>query len=140
MRSLKTLVCTVVAGWLLSVCALAQQDVISTIIGGGPNNIPALHANLYSPYGVTVDGTGNVYITSYNQNRVFKVNTSGTLTVFAGSGALGFTGDGVTGGAGNASLSHPFGTAIDASGNVYIADFSNCGRSIGAHLPWCWKS
>jgi len=102
------------------------QDVITTAIGGGPNDIPALDANLYNPYGVAVDSSGNYYIASFNQHRVFKVNTAGTITVVAGSGAQGYYGDGVTGGAGNASLYHPYAVAVDSSGNVYIADQYNC--------------
>lgn len=103
-----------------------SQDVITTAIGGGPNGIPALDANLYNPYGVAVDSSGNYYIAAWNQNRVFKVNTSGTITVVAGSGAQGYSGDGVSGGAGSASLYHPFSLAVDTSGNVYIADQYNC--------------
>jgi len=111
---------------LVSYPALSQ-DVITTAIGGGPNGIPAVDANLYNPYGVAVDTTGNVYITSYYQNRVFKVNNStGIITVVAGSGAVGYAGDGVTGGAGNASLNLPFAVAVDTTGNVYIADKNNC--------------
>jgi hypothetical protein len=102
------------------------QDIITTAIGGGPNNIPALDANLYTPYGVAVDTSGNYYIAAYNQDRVFKVNTSGTLTVVAGTGAQGYAGDGIAGGAGNASLYHPTSVAVDATGNVYIADQYNC--------------
>jgi len=102
------------------------QDIISTVIGGGPNNIPAIDANLYNPYGVAVDSSGNFYIASYNQQRVFKVDTTGKLTVVAGSGALGYSGDGVVGGAGNASLYRPFAVAVDSSQNVYIADQYNC--------------
>jgi len=113
------------AALLVSIPALSQ-DVISTPIGGGPNGIPAIDGNLYNPYGVAVDTAGNFYIASYNQNRVFKVNTSGTISVVAGSGALGYSGDGVAGGATNASLSHPFAVAVDASNNVYIADQGNC--------------
>ena len=106
--------------------ALAQQDVITTTIGGGPNDIPALNSNFYTPDAVTADGSGNYYISAYYQNRVFKVNASGTLTVLAGSGAQGFGGDGVTGGAANANLYHPYGLAADGSGNVYFADQPNC--------------
>jgi hypothetical protein len=102
------------------------QDIITTVIGGGPNNMPAIDANLYSPYGVAVDASGNFYIASYNQHRVFKVDSAGTLTVLAGSGALGFAGDGVVGGAANANLNHPVAVALDGSGNVYIADQYNC--------------
>jgi hypothetical protein len=82
------------AALLVSFPAFAQ-DVMSTAVGGGPNGIPALNANLYNPYGVAVDTSGNFYIAAYNQNRVFKVNASGTITVVAGTGALGYAGDGV---------------------------------------------
>src|ERR1700752_2949711 len=102
MRRFTTSAFLVLAALLVSFPALAQ-DIISTAIGGGPNGIPALDANLYNPYGVAVDTSGNYYIASFNQNRVFKVNSSGTISVVAGSGAQGFSGDGVTGGAGNAS-------------------------------------
>jgi sugar lactone lactonase YvrE len=110
---------------LLSLPGMAQ-DVITTKIGGGPNNMPALDANLYTPYGLALDSSGNYYIAVYNAHRVFKVNTSGTLTVVAGSGAFGYSGDGIAGGAANADLYHPYGAAVDGSGNIYIADFSNC--------------
>jgi sugar lactone lactonase YvrE len=110
---------------MLSLTALAQQDVITTAVGGGPNDIPALDSNLYNPVSVAVDSSGNYYIAATYQNRVFKVNTSGTLTVVAGSGAQGFGGDGVTGGAATADLFHPTGIALDSSGNLYIADQGN---------------
>ena len=125
MRRFTTCAFLLLAALLVSFPALAQ-DIITTAIGGGPNGIPAIDANLYNPYGVSVDGTGNVYITSYNQNRVFKVNTTGTISVVAGTGAQGFTGDGVTGGAALASLYHPYAAAADTTGNVYIADTYNC--------------
>jgi trimeric autotransporter adhesin len=110
---------------LVSLPALSQ-DVISTAIGGGPNNIPALDANLYNPYGVAVDSAGNVYIASFNQHRVFKVTSAGKILVVAGSGAQGFSGDGVAGGAAAASLFHPYALALDPSGNLYIDDQYNC--------------
>jgi hypothetical protein len=121
-----TTVFLLLAALLVTLPVLAQ-DVITTAIGGGPNGIPALDANLYNPYGVAVDSSGNFYIAAFNQNRVFKVNgTSGVITVVAGSGAQGYSGDGVTGGAGNASLYHPFAVAVDSGLNVYIADQYNC--------------
>jgi len=107
--------------------ALAQQEVISTLIGGGPNDIPALQSDLDAPIEVAVDNAGNYYIAACSsvQNRVFKVNTSGVLTVVAGAGPAGFSGDGVPGGAGNAFLNCPAGVAVDSSGNVYISDYYN---------------
>lgn len=126
MRRLTTRLVFLLAALALSLSALAQQDVISTAVGGGPNDIPALDSNLYNPVSVAADSSGNYYISGYYQNRVFKVSSTGTLTVLAGSGAQGFSGDGVTGGAANANLYHPFGIAVDGSGNVYVADQGNC--------------
>lgn len=105
MRHFTTRLVFLLTALLLSLPALAQQDVITTAIGGGPNDIPALDSNLYTPDAVAADSSGNYYISAYNQYRIFKVNTSGTLTVLAGTGYSGFGGDGVTGGAGNANLS-----------------------------------
>jgi hypothetical protein len=126
MRRFTTLSAFLLTALLLTLPALAQQDVITTAIGGGPNNMPAIDANLYNPYGVAVDTSGNFYIASYNQHRVFKVTPGGTLSVVAGSGAQGYAGDGIVGGAGNASLYHPYAVAVDSSNNVYIADQYNC--------------
>src|SRR5450631_1998180 len=94
MRRLTIFAALMLAALLVCLPALAQ-DMITTAIGGGPNGIPAIDANLYNPYGVAVDAAGNAYIAAYNQNRVFKVNPAGTITVLAGSGAQGYTGDGV---------------------------------------------
>jgi sugar lactone lactonase YvrE len=126
MRRLTSFAALILSVLLVSLPGFAQQDVISTIIGGGPNNIPAARANLYDPIGVAVDASGNFYIAAYQQNRVFKVTAGGTLTVVAGLGTQGYTGDGVVGGAANATLNHPIGVAVDASGNIYISDTNNC--------------
>jgi hypothetical protein len=110
----------------LAMPALAQQDVISTVIGGGPgDNIPAVDANIYGPVSVAFDSAGNYYIAAYSANRVFKVSTSGDLTLVAGNGLPGYSGDGVAGGAANAELNGPYSVAVDSSDNVYIADYNN---------------
>ena len=103
----------------------AQQDVITTTIGGGPNEIPAVDANLNQPTAVVLDTLGNYYIAASSQNRVFKVDASGTLTVLAGLGIAGYAGDGVVGGAASALLNHPTSVAVDGAGNVYIDDEYN---------------
>lgn len=127
MRRLTIFAALLLAVLLVSLPGVAQQDVITTIIGGGPNNIPALNANLYNPEGVAIDSSGNFYIASYNQHRVFKVTTStGKLTVVAGTGIAAYGGDGVVGGAALANLNHPVAVTVDATGNVYIADTQNC--------------
>jgi len=106
--------------------AWAQQDVITTAIGGGPNGILALQANINGPHGVAVDASGNLYIAAEAANRVYKVNTGGILTVLAGTGVAGYAGDGVTGGAANALLNEPQDVVVDSTGNVYISDYKNC--------------
>jgi hypothetical protein len=105
--------------------AAAQQDQINTVVGGGPNDMPALDADLNNPYQVTVDSSGNYYFAVPAQNRVFKVTSAGSLTVVAGNGIAGYSGDGVTGGASQAMLNSPQGVALDGLGNIYIADSSN---------------
>jgi trimeric autotransporter adhesin len=123
--SRKAAICCLAAiGFALS--AFAQQDVITTAAGGGPNDIPGVNANLTYPYQTAVDASGNVYLASYGQHRVFKISTTGIITVVAGTGSYGYSGDG--GSAVKAQLYYPQGVAVDAASpaNVYIADSNNC--------------
>jgi len=123
MHHIRLVVC---AGILLAMsgAAGAQQDYINTFAGGGPNNVPATSANANAPSSIALDGTGNIYYTGGIQNRVFKVNGStGVLTVVAGNGFAGYSGDG--GPATDAELYAP-GIAVDFQGNVFIADGGNC--------------
>ena len=108
------------------VLSAAAQDVISTAVGGGPNNLPGTTANLYQPYTEAIDASGNIYVASYQQNRVFKISTSGVVTVVAGNGIAGYSGDGAL--AVNAELSGPYGVAVDTASpaHVYISDSNNC--------------
>jgi hypothetical protein len=76
---------------LLTLSANAQT--ITTFAGGGPNNLPATGVALQSPAGVAVDSLGNFYFVDQYGVRVYKVNTSGLLTVVAGTGQYGFGGD-----------------------------------------------
>src|SRR5580700_11726486 len=115
---------------LLGACAMmysaAAHDVVNTVVGGGPNNIPGVNANLYNPYQVAVDAAGNVYVAASAQHRIFKISTTGTETVVAGTGTSGYFGDG--GQAVKAELATPWGVAVDSASpaNVYIADTDNC--------------
>jgi sugar lactone lactonase YvrE len=108
--------------FLLTFAALGSAQIIQTVAGGGPNNLPAVDANIL-PFGVAVDGAGNLYTASPNANRVYKVDPSGQLTIVAGNGTPGFSGDG--GPATSATLFTPKAVAVDAVGNIYIADTSN---------------
>ena len=99
---------------------------IDTIAGRTDNdgdNGPALRARLAFATDVAVDRSGNVYIADFKLNTVRRVDTSGTITTVAGTGEAGYSGDG--GPAAEAKLSYPIGVAVDADGNLYIADPGN---------------
>jgi NHL repeat-containing protein len=107
--------------------ALAGSDTITTIAGTGVQGSsgdggPATSAKLYLPWGVAIDGQGNVYIATYQDSRVRRVSAGGTISTFAG-GQAGYSGDG--GPATSAKLYAPKGVAVDGQGNVYIADSFN---------------
>ncbi len=91
--------------------------------GFGGDNGSATSAQLNTPGGVAVDASKNVYIADTENNRVRKVAPDGTISTFAGNGTAGFGGDG--GPAASAQLNSPYGLAVDASGNLYIADSGN---------------
>jgi len=101
---------------------------ISTIAGNGQGNFggdfgPATQAQLSGPDGVALDNAGNVYISDFANNRVRVVAPNGTISTYAGNGNPGFAGDG--GAATSAQLNQPAGLAVDAAGNLYIADSNN---------------
>ncbi len=112
---------------LLAAAAASAQGVISTVAGSSRafrgDGRPAIQASLGSVLGVAVDTGGNVYVSDHGNQLVMKVSPTGTLTVVAGNGILGFSGDG--GPATSASLNDPEDVAWDSSGNLYIADFLN---------------
>ena len=84
----------------------------------------ATSAELFSPYGVAVDGAGNLYIADVLNNRIREINAgSGIITTVAGNGTSGFSGDG--GAATSAELHEPFGVVVDAAGDLYITDTGN---------------
>jgi hypothetical protein len=106
---------------------LSSQYTIATVAGGGtPDGKSATSVTIGSGFSqsIATDSLGNLYIASIDQNRVFKVDASDTLTVIAGVGAAGYFGDG--GPAKTAALAGPEAVAVDGLGNVYIADTGNC--------------
>jgi sugar lactone lactonase YvrE len=105
-----------------------SSGIISTIAGNGTAGATgdagqATAAELNGPAAVTVDASGNIYIADLTNNRIRKINASGVISTYAGTGTLGSTGDG--GQATAAELGLPSGIAVDAAGNLYIADFNN---------------
>jgi sugar lactone lactonase YvrE len=104
------------------------NGVITTVAGNGTNGFSgdggtATNAQLSSPQGVAVDTTGNLFIADTSNNRIRKVDTSGSIMTVAGQATAGNSGDG--GPASSALLNHPAGIAFDSSGNLFIADWYN---------------
>ncbi len=99
---------------------LAQQYTISTIAGGGspPTAVKAATVRLPISGAILSGPAGDIYFTS--GNSVMKVDSNGILTRVAGTGRLGYSGDG--GPALNAQLAWPAGLALDRAGNLYISD------------------
>ncbi len=87
----------------------------------GANNGPANSATFYFPNSVTVDGTGNIYVADGVNNLIRKITPGGAVSTLAGSGFAGAVDS--TGTA--ASFNGPAGLAVDAAGNVYVADANN---------------
>ncbi len=107
----------------------AATGTITTIAGTGERGSggdggPATMATFRDAQDVAVDDAGNIYITDREGNRIRRVDASGTITTVAGTGGrVGFSGDG--GPALEAQLFLPECVAVDAAGNVYIADRFN---------------
>ncbi len=108
--------------------ALLAQPTIATIAGTGAAGFsgdggPATAAQLNNSVYVHLDLLGNIYVADQNNQRIRKIDPSGTITTFAGNGAAGFSGDG--GPATAAQLNGPNGVCSDAQGNIYIDDTLN---------------
>ncbi|MFC5471306.1 Ig-like domain-containing protein, partial [Cohnella suwonensis] len=107
---------------------VAKDGTISTVAGTGVQGYfgdggPATSAQFYSPSGVAVDSSDNLYIADTNNFRIRKVATDGTISTVAGTGVWGNSGDG--GLATLAKFYSPSGVAVDSSDNLYIADSSD---------------
>jgi streptogramin lyase len=107
---------------------VSSSGIITTVAGNGTDGSggdggPAIFAQLSSPTGVAVDAAGNLYIADANNNRVRKVSSAGIITTVAGNGTIGSGGDG--GPATAAQLFSPTGVAVDAAGDLFIADSNN---------------
>jgi hypothetical protein len=115
---------------LLAVLILFQHQFVraqtittiagSHVYGFSGNGGPALAAKITEILGVTADNAGNVFFADQLNNVIWKVNTSGIISMYAGTGVRGYTGDG--GPASAATLYYPAWLSIDKLGNLYIVD------------------
>ena len=104
---------------------ITPAGVVSTLAGQagvtGSANGTGTAATFNSPAGVAVDSGGNVYVADVVNSVIRKITPAGGVSTLAGSGITGSANG--TGTA--ASFNQPYGVAVDASGNVYVADTSN---------------
>ena len=105
------------------------SGTVTTFAGNGlfrfsGNGGPATSATIYLPWGLAQDAAGNTYVSEPSYGRIRRIAPDHTISVFAGNGSLGYSGD--EGPAINGSLSVPQGLAVGPDGSVYVGDESNC--------------
>jgi streptogramin lyase len=99
---------------------------VTTLAGStlnrGNNDGTGTAATFSSPMGIGQDSSGNLYVADATNNTIRKISSTGVVTTFAGSAGIAGSADGI----GTAArFNHPTGVAVDASGNVYVADSTN---------------
>lgn len=107
------------------------SGIITTVAGNGNTQFtgdggPATTSTVYIAAmhnGLAVDAAGNLFIADDGHHRIRKVDPKGIITTVAGNGSQNYSGDGVA--ATKSSLYRPSGVAVDAAGNLYIADTNN---------------
>src|SRR5579871_1444290 len=112
--------------FFLIVCpAWPQPYTISTVAGTDRllDGHAATTVPLRQPGAVALDSSGNLYIADLSDNRIRKVDSSGNIITFAGTGVAGYNGDRLKATA--AQLNGPASLAFDSSGNLYVADIGN---------------
>ncbi|QDW25181.1 hypothetical protein FFJ24_010310 [Pedobacter sp. KBS0701] len=97
---------------------------VSTLAGSGSEGSAdgtGTAASFKHPSALTVDATGNVYVSDQQNHRIRKITPGGVVSTLAGSGSAGYA----NGNGNAASFSSPIGLALDGQGNLYVADYSN---------------
>ncbi len=115
--------------WNNVIRKIDTSGIISTFAGTpgfstfGGDGGPATDAWLKLPYAIVFDASGNLIISDQGNQRIRRVDTGGIISTIAGIGSGAFSGDG--GAATAATFNQPAGLAIDAAGNIYVADVIN---------------
>ncbi len=101
---------------------------IITVAGNGQpgssgDGGPASAAQLNTPYGLTIDAAGNLYVADLGNARIRRITPNGTISTVAGGGTGEVSFFGAPAGALDAKLNAPRNVAIDSTGTLYISDF-----------------
>jgi hypothetical protein len=115
---------------------VTPDGIIQTVAGmlsdavGGPGGFsgdggPATQANLNQPSDVVVDNQGDLFIVDSGNDRIREVTPDGIIRTIAGNGTAGYTGNGGPATSAELNLNNEGGIAIDANGNLFIADSGN---------------
>jgi trimeric autotransporter adhesin len=101
--------------------------IITTFVGGGSaiatNGASATAISLSYPNDISIDSSNNLYVPDTDHHLVLEVSPAGIVTIIAGTGGSGFSGDG--GPATSARLWNPASVVVDGQGNIFIADQQN---------------
>jgi len=110
-----------------SIREVTTDGIINTITGdtypgynGDAGNAAGGEVN--HPSDVAVDSSGNIYISDTNNARIRQITTAGIINTFAGSGSIGWAGDGAAATSTTVYLTAPIGITLDSSGNLYIVE------------------
>jgi sugar lactone lactonase YvrE len=104
---------------------ITPAGVVTTLAGAalqpGFTNATGAAARFTTPFGVAVDGAGNVFVADSGNNAIRRITPGGVVTTVAGAAASGA----IDGPAAAARFSQPRGVAVDAGGNLFVADYGN---------------
>ena len=109
-----------------TILKITSAGVVTTLAGTagafGSANGTGAAAQFLFPFGIAVDASGNVYVSDYGASTIRKITSAGVVTTLAGTAGVIGSADG-TGAA--VQFYNPAGIAVDASGNIYVADSFN---------------
>lgn len=116
---------------------ITSAGVVTTLAGTINQENPYANgtgtaATFSAPVGITVDSSGNLYVTESDRQTIRKITSAGVVTTYAGlEDTVGTTDGTLT----NARFSRPYGITIDSSGNLYMSDFAFGNNNIRKITP-----